>query len=111
MVGFCFDYLIPGAIMKAGAYSKAAAGLTALLEPSNPFLDRVLRMQLPIYVTLLGRWDELWNAAHNPQSPWYNPASPPPTVSHLFIYLYIHKYLFISQANLISHSFPLHVQL
>jgi hypothetical protein len=77
-VGFCFDYLIPGAIMRAGALSKAAAGATVLLQPANPYMDRVLRMQLPIYVALLGRWDEIWNAAHNPQSPWWNPADQPP---------------------------------
>ena len=64
-VGFCFDYLVPGAIMRAGALSQAAFGATALLEPANAYLDRVLRMQLPLYVTLLGRWDEIWSAAHN----------------------------------------------
>ena len=78
-VGFCFDYLIPGAILSAGQLAKAAFGAVVLLEPSNPYLDRVLRMQLPIYVTLLGRWEEMWDAAHNPQSPWWNPADPPPT--------------------------------
>ena len=49
-VGFCFDYLIPGAIFTAGQLAKAAFGAVVLLDPPNPFLDRVLRMQLPIYV-------------------------------------------------------------
>ena len=29
--------------------------------------------------TLLGRWEEMWDAAHNSQSPWWNPADKPPT--------------------------------
>ena len=54
----------------------AAFGAVAQLEPANQYLDRVLRMQLPIYVALLGRWEEIWAAAHDPQSPWWNPGNP-----------------------------------
>ena len=49
-VGFCFDYLVPSAILHAGELAKAAFGAAVLLEPANPYLDRVLRIQLPIYV-------------------------------------------------------------
>lgn len=75
-VGFCFDYLTPGVLLDAGKLSKAAFGAVVLLEPANRYLDRVLRIQLPIYVALLGRWDEIWDAAHDPQSPWWNPSNP-----------------------------------
>ena len=74
VVGFCYDFLTPGTIIHAGAICKAAFGATALTPARNRFVDRVLRMQLPIYTALLGRWEEVWDAAHNPESPWYNPA-------------------------------------
>jgi hypothetical protein len=72
-IGFCADFLTPGVIIHAGAVTKAAFGAVAMRECRNRYVDRVARVQLPVYLTLLGRWEEIWAAVHDSQSPWYNP--------------------------------------
>jgi hypothetical protein len=55
----CQAYLTPEVIVRAGALVKAAVAATAVAGPGSRYIDRVARTQLPVYLTVLGRWTEV----------------------------------------------------
>jgi len=57
----CQAYLTPEVIVRAGALVKAAIAVTAVSAPGSRYTDRVARTQLPVYLTVLGRWTEVRN--------------------------------------------------
>ena len=55
----CQAYLTPDTVIRAATILKAAAAVTAVAAPASRYTARLARAQLPMYLTVLGRWTEM----------------------------------------------------
>jgi hypothetical protein len=55
----CQAYLTPNVVLRAAALLDAASAASAASVPGSRFIDRVARTKLPVYLTVLGRWNEV----------------------------------------------------
>lgn len=83
----CQAYLTPEVIIRAGALLEAASAVTGVESPGSRFIDRVARVQLPMYLTVLGRWTEVltfWQNSTATRSLHENQPLPPWPFPHEF---------------------------
>eukprot|EP01047_Picozoa_sp_COSAG01_P005006 COSAG01_NODE_168_length_23206_cov_14.301467_18_plen_188_part_00 len=73
----CQAYLTPATIIRAATLLNAASAVTDVSAPGSRYIARLTRAQLPMYLTVLGRWTEVLEFWQNASSAASHPSQPP----------------------------------